>query len=194
MGTSEGYAILLGTILVAVCTAVLMLVRSGVKSRGAADTAAVPAESAVQDFCQQVNLLRKEREVLDAHLNDYFQTFHEAGWPNLLKLLLRLGQAESQLKQMLAEERYADALQFANLLLGRVRQEDLPAAQAKFPAISILAGWKAEADKIIAQVIKSLEDAAAETEEVGVSRRRKRQSTFLAIHVIRDMYLREKEK
>jgi len=194
MGTSQGHTILVATILLAVCTAALMLVRIASRRRDVEDRFAAPAEQAANDFMQQVNLLRKEREVLDAHLNDYFQTFHEAGWPNLLKLLLRLGQAEAQLKQLLEEERYQDALQFANLLLGRVPHDEIQTTQLKFTSISILAGWKREAEKIIAQVIASLESAATETEEVGVSRRRKRQSTFLALHVIRDLALREEKK
>ena len=194
MGTSGLYALVTATVLLAACTSVLMLLRIAFARRTIAYTVELPAQQAIADFMKQVNLLRKERAVLEEHLNEYFQTFHEAGWPNLLKLLVRLGQAETQLKQMMIDGRYEDALELANLLLGRIQQDALPSAKLKFASGALLVGWKAEADKIIMNVAQSLQEAATETEEVGVSRTRKRQSTLLALHEVRDMYRRGRDK
>jgi hypothetical protein len=184
------YQLIVITAGLALCTVVLALLRLGIERHYRLKSMSTAAEEVVDIFTAQLSTLRKERGLLDAHLNEYFNTFQDAGWPTLVELLVKLGQVERQLLQNLEEGRYEQVLQQGNLVLGRLSPERAQLALRQFPACAALEGWKTQADRVISKVVGELEDAAAETEEVGISRRRKRQSTFLAIHEIRNLHFR----
>jgi hypothetical protein len=193
MDTLQDNNVLIVTAFFVVCTGALAILRWWAMRRARIESVRTVAEQAVAAFREQVAVLRKERSVLEAHLNDYFNTFQEAGWPDLVQLLLNLGQAEVELYSILDEGRYDEASQLANLLLGRLPHEQAKTASKQFLTGSTLVGWRERAEAIMIKLVESLEDAAAETEEVGISRRRKRQSTYLALHEIRNLYLRDRQ-
>lgn len=194
MGTMRDYDMLVITAFFAVITIALVCLRWWVGRRARIESTFRVAERAVTAFTGQVAMLRKERSVLEAHLNEYFNTFQAAGWSELVGLLVKLGQAEAELHTMLDEGRYEDASQLANLLLGRPPRDHAQSLDKQSATWSTLIGWKEQADATVTRLVESLEDAAAETEEVGISRRRKRQSTYLALHEIRNLYLRGGEQ
>lgn len=186
--------ILIATATVLLITGTLILVRRLLDQRDRAATISEPAAEAVALFKARVSVVREKRKVLEVHLDNYFQTMHDAGWAKLLQLLTKLAQAEAQLDRILEEDRDEQALEAATLLLGRVPPEEIQQVKSRHPGFAVLAGWQKEADAIITQLVLCLEGAATETVEVGISRQRQRKSTLLALNEVRDRYLSGRAK
>jgi hypothetical protein len=185
--------VLVVTAFFVVCTGALAFLRWWAVRRARSESISRGAEQAVAAFGEQVALLRKKRSVLEAHLNEYFNTFQEAGWPELVQLLVDLGQAEEELYSILDNGRYEEASQLANLLLERLSHENAKTASKRFSTSSSLVDWRERAEVIVTRLVETLEDAASKTHRMGISRQRKRQSTRLALHEIRNLNLRDRQ-
>jgi hypothetical protein len=145
------------------------------------------AEQSVAEFSQAVSLLRKKRDILDVHSNDYFFTLQKGGWGELQQVLNDSSRVKSRLEQLLAEKRFTEAYQLSEFLLDRMpaslQQDSYPHLQA----FSALKGWLDTSSQIIVTLIQLLEDAAVETQELGIHRQRKRQPTLHDIAQVRKL-------
>lgn len=152
------------------------------------------AASCLALYSEEVSRFRKRRNVLDMHVNEYFHTFQDAGWPALKQLLANLGQVETQLHKMMEAEAYEDVIGISNLLLDRVSEAEKTRSCDCYPTFAEFCGWQQKGESLLLQIVNCLEGAAGETRDMGISRQRKRQPTLVAISEVRQLLSKEQDR
>jgi hypothetical protein len=138
-------------------------------------------ESLICELRKEVSSYHQRCELLDVYTPEYFNTFQIAGWNEFKQLLSDLDYAQDVLDRLMESGEFEEAEDLANLLMGKLAQEDVGRVERHFQSLAHLRDWRKDAADRIVRLVQALELAANETKDLGINRQRRRKPTLLAI-------------
>jgi hypothetical protein len=143
------------------------------------------AEGALTELHEEIEIFKQNLAVLDSYSAEYFHSFQEAGWHNLLRVAEELSALEASLRVFQRTRRYDEVREVSLLLLDRLPAERCKGLLEQHPVLVELVGWKPQAQQGLVKLIQVVANSAQRTRDLGVERKRPRKPTLLSLAELR---------
>lgn len=143
------------------------------------------AEEAVAELHAEIDGIRQKYKILNGYSNEYFNTFHAAGWDDLRILIDDLEVAENSLCLLLERRRYHDVKLIAEYLLGTLPASDAQDLVQRYEGLDSLGGWRRQARDLLLRVVHASMESARKTAALGINRRRSTKPTLVTLAELR---------
>lgn len=144
------------------------------------------AYESFEEFIGKIRLLEQKQHVLSAYSGQYCNTLQEAGWDDLVAILGSLRSVDIELNIMLEQKRYADVKAICDYLMGHLGEVEAQAIAADYDGLSELQNWRQTSRDILLRLIQATTNAARETQELGISRKKRgRKPTLVSLSDLR---------
>ncbi|MEN9845086.1 MAG: hypothetical protein RIS36_233 [Pseudomonadota bacterium] len=181
------FGILVGAMGLGLVVGIVYKLFAGARSPGFVSGERGRAEALLNDFSGRISLIEHKQRVLSVYTNEYFTTFHEAGWGELQALIENLRTIETSLRVMCEQRRFRQVVQVCQYLLGSCSPESARAIVTAYEGLSLVANWREESRVILLRLIQATTTSAEKTAEFGVTRKRMtRRPTLLSLAELRD--------
>ncbi len=144
------------------------------------------AYESFEEFIGKIRLLEQKQHVISAYSGGYFNTLQDAGWDDLVAMIGSLRSVDIELNIMLEQKRYADVKAICDYLLGHLGEVEAQAIAAEYDGLSELQNWRQTSREILLRVIQATTNSAQETQELGISRKKRdRKPTLVSLSDLR---------
>jgi hypothetical protein len=139
-----------------------------------------------EELVARIRILEQKQNVLGDYSGEYFNTLKEAGWEELVVMAENLRSLSNELHIMLDQKMYAEVKAVCDYLLGRLGEKEAKEVAAAYEGLAELQDWRQTSREILLRVIQATTKSAQETQELGISRkRRERKPTLMSLSDLR---------
>ena len=143
------------------------------------------AEQSLANYTAAVEGVRHKFNILSGYVNEYFNTFHAAGWDDLQALLDDLQVAEDSLKVLLENGSYHEVKELSDFLMGTLPEDKVEPLFQRYDGLDPLQNWRHVAHEILLRIVCQSLDSAQRTAAAGISRKRPSKPTLVTLAELR---------
>jgi hypothetical protein len=145
------------------------------------------SDELLHEFAYKISLIEHKQRVLSVYTNEYFTTFHEAGWEDLQSLVENLRTIETSLRVMGEQGDYERVCDICEYLMGRCSAESARTVAETYEGLAVVENWREESRVILLRLIQATTESAEKTAELGAGpKRMSRRPTLLSLAELRD--------